>query len=48
VSFTLTRADLEFQDARDQCVAEPGTFRLWIAPSSAAGEPVQFELLPPR
>jgi|GEM_PF-7069300 len=25
--------------------AEPGLFELWVCASSAAGEPVQFELL---
>jgi beta-glucosidase len=44
VSFQLKRSDLEFVGLDNQWVAEPGTFDVWIAPSSAAGEPAKFEL----
>ena len=43
--FTLTRADLAFTAADGGHAAEPGRFDIWIAPHSAAGEPVTFELL---
>jgi beta-glucosidase len=45
VSFTLTRRDLEFVGPDMQWRAEPGEFHVWIAPSSAAGEPTTFRLL---
>jgi beta-glucosidase len=44
VSFELKRSDLEFVGLDNQWVAEPGTFDVWIAPSSAAGEAAKFEL----
>jgi beta-glucosidase len=44
VSFTLTRADLEFVGADLEWIAEPGTFDVWIAPSSAQGASKTFEL----
>lgn len=45
VSFTLTRKDLEFVGPDMQWIAEPGTFEVWIAPSSATGTPKTFRLL---
>jgi beta-glucosidase len=47
VAFELSRADLAFTRADGTHGAEPGTFDVWIAPSSVAGEPARFELLPP-
>lgn len=47
VEFTLTRADLEFHGVDNRPVAEPGLFDVWVAPSSASGEPVAFELMAP-
>jgi len=44
VNFTLTRADLEFVGADLEWIAEPGTFDVWIAPSSAQGASKTFEL----
>ena len=46
VEFTLTRADVEFHGVDNRPVAEPGLFDLWVAPSSAVGEAMSFELLP--
>ncbi|AKC87115.1 beta-glucosidase [Pseudoxanthomonas suwonensis] len=47
VVFELSRAQLAFTCADGSRGAEPGTFDVWIAPSSATGEPARFELLPP-
>ena len=47
VEFTLSAAQLAFTRADGSFGAEPGLFDAWIAPSSAAGEAVRFELLPP-
>jgi beta-glucosidase len=44
VTFDLTRRDLEFVGVDKQWRAEPGSFDVWIAASSAAGKLVQFEL----
>ncbi len=44
VSFTLTRADLQFVGADLQWIAEPGAFDVWIAPSSVQGTRESFEL----
>ena len=45
VRFTLTRADLTFLGRDGRPVAEPGRFRLWIAPSAQAeGVSGEFEL----
>jgi beta-glucosidase len=44
VSFELKRSDLQFVGLDNQWIAEPGTFDVWIAPSSAAGEAAKFEL----
>ncbi|MBS7455881.1 beta-glucosidase BglX [Coralloluteibacterium stylophorae] len=46
VEFTLHREDLAFHGVDAKPVTEPGLFDVWVAPSSAEGEPVQFELLP--
>jgi beta-glucosidase len=45
VEFTLARADFEFHGVDNRPVAEPGLFDLWVAPSSAVGDAVPFELL---
>ncbi|MEL1265541.1 beta-glucosidase BglX [Pseudoxanthomonas putridarboris] len=45
VEFALTRADFEFHGVDNRPVAEPGLFDLWVAPSSAVGDAVTFELL---
>jgi len=47
VVFTLARADLEFHGVDNRPIAEPGLFDLWVAPSSAVGDAVAFELLAP-
>ena len=47
VVFELRREQLAFTRADGSHGAEPGAFDVWIAPSSAAGEPARFELLPP-
>ncbi|PJJ98711.1 beta-glucosidase BglX [Lysobacteraceae bacterium NML91-0213] len=47
VGFELDRAQLAFTGPDLRFEAEPGTFDLWLAPSSVAGEPVRFELLGP-
>jgi len=46
VTFKLTRQDLQFIGTDGQWRAEPGLFDIWIAPSSAAGDPVPLQLLP--
>jgi beta-glucosidase len=43
LSFTITREALEFFDG-ERWVAEPGTFRVWIGPSSQEGLEGRFEL----
>jgi beta-glucosidase len=45
VSFTLTRRDLEFVGEHDRWIAEPGTFDVWIAPSSSQGLAQAFDLV---
>ena len=47
VVFELSRADLAFTRADGSHGAEAGAFDVWIAPSSAHGEPARFELLAP-
>ena len=47
VVFALSRAQLAFTGADGSHGAEPGVFDAWIAPSSVAGTPARFELLPP-
>ena len=47
VVFRLGREQLAFTHADGVCSAEPGLFDLWVCASSASGEAVQFELLPP-
>lgn len=44
VSFELRRSDLEFVGPENTWIAEPGSFDVWIAPSSAAGNAARFEL----
>ncbi len=48
VSFTLTRADLQFVGADLQWIAEPGAFDVWISPSSVQGTRESFELEPAK
>jgi len=45
VTFHLRAQDLAFTGVDGRFAAEPGEFDLWVAPSSASGVPVQFELL---
>jgi beta-glucosidase len=45
VSFELRRSDLEFVGPDNIWIAEPGSFDVWIAPSSAAGNAARFELV---
>ena len=45
VEFTLSEKELGYYDAQGRWLVEPGRFQLWIAPDSAAGEPVDFELV---
>lgn len=54
VRFRLKREQLAFatpphSDSTMLYMVEPGKFLLWVAPSSAAGEPIEFHLAgPPR
>ena len=48
VSFTLSRADLEFVHPDRKIYAEPGAFDVWIAPSAIGGVPAGFVLGPGR
>jgi len=44
VEFSLTTADLAYYNDRLQFVAEPGQYRIWIAPDSSRGNPVSFTI----
>ncbi|WP_420145323.1 beta-glucosidase BglX [Sphingobium sp.] len=44
VRFSLSRTDLEFVGARNQRIAEPGVFDLWVGQSSVGGLHGQFTL----
>ncbi|MES2823619.1 MAG: beta-glucosidase BglX [Pseudomonadota bacterium] len=44
VSFTLTAKDLSFYNQALKLATEPGKFRAWIAPHSAAGLMTEFEV----
>ena len=44
VSFSLSSADLAIYNDHMQLVAEPGTFRIWIAPDSTRGVGGEFVL----
>jgi beta-glucosidase len=44
VEFVLTAADLAFVHADLTTAADPGSFEVWIAPSSTAGAPAAFTL----
>jgi beta-glucosidase len=44
VEFTLRASQLRFYDQDMQYVVEPGTFRVWIGPSSAEGSEGSFEV----
>jgi beta-glucosidase len=45
VSFTISGKELGYYDVKGTWLVEPGKFQLWIARDSAAGEPVDFELV---
>lgn len=45
VSFDLTAADLAFTGRDGKSVIEPGTFKVWIAPSSDAGLEGTFDVM---
>jgi beta-glucosidase len=44
-TFSLSRTDLEFVSADLQRVVEPGSFDLWVGPSSTSGLHASFDLL---
>ena len=44
VEFTITTADLAYYNPKMQLVTEPGPYRAWIAPDSASGAAVSFEV----
>jgi len=44
VEFVLSKEALAFHNLEMKRVTEPGKFRAWIAPDSASGTPVEFEL----
>jgi beta-glucosidase len=44
VSFELPASELGYYDAQGRWLVEPGQYRVWISPDSAAGEPATFEL----
>jgi beta-glucosidase len=44
VAFTIGSAQLGFFDETGRWLVEPGRFEAWIAPDSASGNPVAFEL----
>ena len=46
VKFTLGKAELALLDAKWQPVVEPGTFLVWVGPSSAEGPQTKFEVVP--
>ena len=45
VEFTVDVEMLKFYDADMQCVAEPGTFRVFIGPDSTTDNAAEFELI---
>jgi beta-glucosidase len=45
VSFTLRARDLAFHDAAIRPVVEPGTFTVWVGPSSVEGLEARFEVM---
>lgn len=44
ISFTVTAKELAFYNQALKLVTEPGKFRAWIAPHSAAGSMTEFEV----
>jgi beta-glucosidase len=46
VEFNLSTDDLAFYQAGGQLTAEPGAFQLWVAPDSASGQTVDFQIIP--
>jgi beta-glucosidase len=44
VSFTIGTGDVAFYNENMQLVTEPGAFEAWIAPDSASGPKVTFEI----
>lgn len=45
VAFSLSTHDLGYYDTAGRWLVEPGKFQLWLSKDSAAGEPVDFELI---
>jgi beta-glucosidase len=45
VEFKLPAHDLGCYDTKGHWLVEPGKYQLWIAPDSASGQPVEFELV---
>lgn len=48
VTFTLTPDDFAFHSLDNTRIIEPGEFTIWVAPNSAEGTPVTFNLLAPK
>jgi beta-glucosidase len=44
VEFTIGREQLSFWNADQKLTIEPAKVRVWIAPNSASGEPVEFDI----
>ena len=45
VEFILSTDDLAFYKSGPELVAEPGGFELWVAPDSASGQKVEFQVV---
>lgn len=45
VEFKLAAKDLGYYDTKGNWLVEPGKYQLWLAKDSAAGQPVDFELV---
>jgi beta-glucosidase len=45
VTFTVSEKELGYYDVKGNWLVEPGQFQLWIAKDSAAGDPVNFDLV---
>jgi beta-glucosidase len=45
IEFVLSTDDLAFYKPGAQLTAEPGSFRLWIAPDSASGQMAEFQVV---
>jgi beta-glucosidase len=44
VEFTIGREQLSFWNIDNKFTVEPAKVRVWVAPNSAAGEAVEFEI----